>query len=193
VIYFFCDFSTIRWNNLSWTIPEELGIFSDTLQELNFSGGSITGTIPSSLGRLSKLENLSLSDNCLTGSIPEGLDSIPSLSVVVLYSNNLLSGSLEPFCETPLSLREGTIVVAIDASIDCSCCISCEPDQFECTNPLGHVTYSTFTVQITQFQKECLSSLQQKWIAEECPCVTNISSFQGKCNDCTALDARPST
>jgi hypothetical protein len=58
----------------------------------------LTGTIPSTLRRLSNLKILVLDDNMLTGTIPV-LDQ-PSLKEINLFENYLTMGSLE---EVPMS------------------------------------------------------------------------------------------
>ena len=75
----------LGWENLSGTLPEELGFLD--LATLMVNGGSISGTLPSFLADFPNLENLSLNDNCFTGTIPERLPDIPNLSVLQMYSN----------------------------------------------------------------------------------------------------------
>lgn len=76
------------WNSMSGTIPHELSLFHASLREINFGGGNIGGTIPSSLGKLTILDNLGLHDNCLTGKLPQEIMNLfPELNVIVLNNN----------------------------------------------------------------------------------------------------------
>lgn len=75
------------------SIPEWFGQRLSTLQVLNLSSCSITGSIPSSLGNLTRLKSLILSDNSLTGRMPSSLGQLSSLSVLNL-SRNSLTGSI---------------------------------------------------------------------------------------------------
>ena len=60
---------------------------------LEAQGRKLTGTIPSSLGKLSQLTRLYLQDNKLTGSIPPELGDLSNLTHFNLYYNSL-SGSI---------------------------------------------------------------------------------------------------
>ena len=57
--------------------------------------GTLTGRIPASLGRLSKLEYLMLSNNQLTGRVPVSLGNLSQLGGLELQ-NNQLSGEIPP-------------------------------------------------------------------------------------------------
>ncbi len=192
-------------------MPDELPFFLDTVIDINLSGGSISGTIPSSLGKLSQLEELSFFENCLTGNIPEEIISLPLLSGLYVGGNNdQLSGNLAVFCDTedPLRVREGKGTIAKDVSIDCSCCLECYPDEFRCWNPLYNASWLNVYVDkpsafdsnnnAKQFQKECTTPVQLQWVEKECPCAINVSTdpyvaFAGQCSNCTAPDAWPTT
>eukprot|EP00531_Pseudo-nitzschia_arenysensis_P002152 CAMPEP_0116135628 /NCGR_PEP_ID=MMETSP0329-20121206/11289_1 /TAXON_ID=697910 /ORGANISM="Pseudo-nitzschia arenysensis, Strain B593" /LENGTH=550 /DNA_ID=CAMNT_0003630435 /DNA_START=121 /DNA_END=1773 /DNA_ORIENTATION=- len=206
---------TIRiwWNNLSGTVPEELGLLD--LNQLVLTGGSLVGTFPSFVANFSKLENLSLSDNCLTGTIPEELGDISSLTVLAVYNNNYeLTGNLEPFCESPTSYREGAVIIIGDYGVDCSCCVKCRPDEYECDDKIWNATWPTKNTDqdeaydqrgnVAQFQANCLTPEQREWIDDECPCVVvdaerasdntfgeSTGNFW-KCDDCTSDGSRPS-
>ena len=72
------------------TLPEELAHFSGSLRELNFAGGSITGTIPATFEKLTNLEILNLNDQCLSGTIPTFLSTLPKLGLLTLADNCFL-------------------------------------------------------------------------------------------------------
>ncbi|CAI9763724.1 unnamed protein product [Fraxinus pennsylvanica] len=74
---------------LPGSIPEWLGQRLSNLQILDLRSCSIYGSIPSSIGGLSRLRSLYLSDNSLTGLIPAALGSFFSLSTLDLSRNRL--------------------------------------------------------------------------------------------------------
>lgn len=74
-------------------IPEWLGQRLPNLEVLDLRSSSIYGSIPPSIGSLSKLNSLYLSDNSITGRFPSALGKLYSLSVLDL-SKNLLTGSI---------------------------------------------------------------------------------------------------
>ena len=201
-------FATKGWNNLTGTLPDELPFFLDTLVDINLTGGSISGTIPSSLGKLSNLNTISFFENCLTGNIPEEIINLPLVSSMFVGGNNdQLSGNLEVFCDTedPLRYREGILNLNKDASTDCSCCFECFPDEFRCWSPFYNTSWGNTNLglnaydsknNVKQFQKECTTPVQLKWIEKECPCVIDVNTdahvlFLGQCSNCTAPGARP--
>ncbi|GLT38709.1 hypothetical protein SLA2020_129390 [Shorea laevis] len=57
---------------------------------LNLSHNSLTGQIPSSLGKMTELESLDFSSNKLEGRIPEQLTNLTFLSVLQLSHNELV-------------------------------------------------------------------------------------------------------
>ncbi|KAG4382392.1 hypothetical protein JHK82_039063 [Glycine max] len=74
---------------LNGSIPEWLGERLGVLEELDLSLCSIKGSIPDSIGRLSKLKVLLLSGNFLTGRMPSTLGNLTRLSVLDLSGNSL--------------------------------------------------------------------------------------------------------
>lgn len=178
------------WNNLSGTIPHELSYLNETLVELNLGGGSLTGTIPSEITSLTKLDTLSLNDHCLSGTIPD-FTSMPSLTKIFLHNNNELSGSLNDFCEGP-ALKEGIIGVAGDCGcsrstsmprVECDCCLCCDLDRFECCSKEWNQTWSSINFSeltsegfLQSFEKPCLSEKSQQFIQDECPCYYNADA-----------------
>ena len=79
-------------NNLSGTLPEELGALI-RLKRLVLNDNLLTDTIPASIGHISTLEELNLANNSLTGKIPASLGDLRNLEVFDL-SHNYLSGSI---------------------------------------------------------------------------------------------------
>lgn len=81
---------------LPGSIPDWLGGSFSGLQVLDLSSSAVLGSIPGSIGMLSRLENLVLRNNNITGIIPDSLNGLRNLSVVD-FSHNLLTGSLPGF------------------------------------------------------------------------------------------------
>ncbi len=81
-------------NNLSGTIPSALGKLTK-LQQLFLQKNSLHGTIPADIGNLLYLEYFYLNENQLTGSIPSSLSGLTRL-VYFVVNDNQLSGSIPP-------------------------------------------------------------------------------------------------
>ena len=87
------NLTVIEFSSLSGTIHSEFGLLSSNLEFLFSCCGSLTGTIPSELGALTKLSWLQFSSNLLTGSIPNTLSLLTKLETLD-FSSNLLTGLL---------------------------------------------------------------------------------------------------
>uniref|UniRef100_A0A803LP60 Protein kinase domain-containing protein n=1 Tax=Chenopodium quinoa TaxID=63459 RepID=A0A803LP60_CHEQI len=74
-------------------IPEWFGFRLGSLQVLDLHSCSINGSIPLSLGRLSRLTTLDLSSNHLSGVVPSTLGQLVNLNILDL-SHNSLNGSI---------------------------------------------------------------------------------------------------
>ena len=75
-------------NNLSGTIPSELGDLSN-LENLELGANRLSGPIPSELGRLTILETLYLYETQLSGPIPTELGQLANLIGLYLHENQL--------------------------------------------------------------------------------------------------------
>jgi hypothetical protein len=80
---------SLRNNSLTGTIPSEVGLLSK-LNVLSLSSNSLTGTIPTEIALMSNLSWLSLFNNSLTGTIPSQTALMSNLSWLHLYSNSLM-------------------------------------------------------------------------------------------------------
>ncbi|CAN6582907.1 unnamed protein product [Malus baccata var. baccata] len=76
-------------NNLSSSIPTNIGEFLTTTKLFSLSSNNLHGIIPRSLCNLSTLEILDLSNNSLSGMIPQCLTTMKTLAVLNLRRNNL--------------------------------------------------------------------------------------------------------
>ena len=91
----------LRENSITGTIPTEIGK-SSNLNYIYFESNSLQQNIPSELGNLNRLIYMNVSDNLLTGFIPIELDNIRSLEGLTLNQNSF-TGSLEHFCDNNLT------------------------------------------------------------------------------------------
>ncbi|ONK75944.1 uncharacterized protein A4U43_C03F22210 [Asparagus officinalis] len=87
-------------NNIGGTIPENLPL---TLKTFFLSANQLTGSIPSSLSKLTLLSDMSVNVNHLSGDLPDAFQSLTGLINFDLSSNNL-SGQLPPSMENLSSL-----------------------------------------------------------------------------------------
>jgi hypothetical protein len=67
----------------------------------------LSGSLPASLGRLSKLATLSLNDNQFSGKIPASWSGMTSLSKLWLYNNKQLRGCVPASLEAQLDVTAG--------------------------------------------------------------------------------------
>jgi hypothetical protein len=82
-------------NNLSGTIPSDLGLLSLALTSVKLSYNSLRGTLPSSLGLLTKLQSVVASFNGLVGTIPSSYGPGWRHSIrTVDWHDNDLTGTL---------------------------------------------------------------------------------------------------
>ena len=130
------SFSSSTWflnlgtNLLTGSLPESWGTTMPALETVVLNANSLTGTLPTTLGQLSKLVSLQIFDNVLTGPLPSELGQLNSM-VSLLVERNLLTGSVEgSLCS---SSQEWIDLGADCAEIECPCCtVCCYDNQSQC-------------------------------------------------------------
>ncbi|KAF9624563.1 hypothetical protein IFM89_011737, partial [Coptis chinensis] len=79
-------------NQISGSIPMEIGSMCRNLKLLDVSGNQMTGSVPESFGDIEFLLSLDLSRNRFDGPIPAGLGRIKGLRYLSFAGNNLSGG-----------------------------------------------------------------------------------------------------
>ena len=77
-------------NNLSGTLPSEIGLLTK-MDSLILSDNNLTGLLPPEIGKLEKLAYLILPKNKLSGAIPREIGKLKYLSYFVIWDNELES------------------------------------------------------------------------------------------------------
>jgi Leucine-rich repeat (LRR) protein len=90
--YLFLEFCALEHNQLSGTLPTEIGNLLKMVT-MYWHNNAMTGPLPSQLGKLSKLEQLQLNDNKFTGSIPTEIGTM--INMLVLDLSKSESSELE--------------------------------------------------------------------------------------------------
>ena len=118
-------------NMLTGSIPESWGMSMPALERIFLSFNSLTGTLPTTLGQLSKLVNFQIYYNLLTGTLPSELRQLTSITDMYFGANSF-TGSVEAsLCG---SSQEWNNLGADCAEVDCPCCtLCCFDNQTLCT------------------------------------------------------------
>jgi len=96
------------------TLPTEIGLSTDFDGYIDLRGNSISGTIPTQIGKLRKLKGLFLNINSFSGTIPTELGNLLSAEGIKLHRNHL-SGTVPSefgrldglLCQTACGWRSG--------------------------------------------------------------------------------------
>lgn len=101
-------FFALQYNNLSGSIPDSWGGSGrDRFQSLTLDHNFFSGSIPSSLSKLSELEEVSLSHNQISGTLPSDLGRLSRLRKLD-FSFNAINGSL------PITLSNLSSLVSLN-------------------------------------------------------------------------------
>ncbi|XP_059429387.1 probable LRR receptor-like serine/threonine-protein kinase At1g06840 isoform X2 [Corylus avellana] len=82
------------WNNISGSIPKEIGNIS-SLKLLLLNGNQLTGPLPKELGSLSNLDRIQIDENRISGSIPISFSNLNKAKHFHM-NNNSISGQIPP-------------------------------------------------------------------------------------------------
>lgn len=77
-------------NNLTGTLPSNIGDIGNNIDQLVFYLNNLTGFIPSSITSLTDLDVLDLGSNNLTGTIPTNIGNLTNLNTMYLDYNNIV-------------------------------------------------------------------------------------------------------
>ncbi len=99
---------TFEGNNLTGTIPDEIGDFT-SLSSLNLAAENLSGNLPNSLFNLTNLLLINLRSNNLSGEISDQISQLVNLKILRLYDNNFEG-------EIPVSLTTLTNLETIELS-----------------------------------------------------------------------------
>jgi len=111
----------LHLNNLTGTIPASLGQLTK-LSTLYFAYNSLTGTIPTTLGLLTNMEWMDVFDNQLTGTIPSELGRLSMLTYFPFHTNKFTGSVNEVFCGRAEFFDQ---LEADCDEVECPCCTYC--------------------------------------------------------------------
>lgn len=97
------------YNNLSGSLPPEIGNLTSLKRIYLYSNPNLGGSIPSTIGQLSNLEELKIVYSSLSGTLPDSIFSLNNLKTLNLCGNQL-SGTL------PKDLQRLSNLVELDLS-----------------------------------------------------------------------------
>ena len=118
-------------NELTGTIPTQVGQLTK-LQQFIMSTNPLTGAIPSEAGLLTNLSRFRLRNTLISGEVPSELGQLSLLTQVILCGNNL-SGDLDPiFCATTDERPTISDFRADCSEVTCTCCTFCHNGQGQC-------------------------------------------------------------
>uniref|UniRef100_A0A2N9FDG0 non-specific serine/threonine protein kinase n=1 Tax=Fagus sylvatica TaxID=28930 RepID=A0A2N9FDG0_FAGSY len=83
------------WNNISGSIPREIGSITP-LKLLLLNGNKLTGPLPEELGYLPNLNRLQIDENQISGPLPTSFANLTSIMHFSHMNNNSISGQIPP-------------------------------------------------------------------------------------------------
>lgn len=177
-------------NNLIGTIPTELCILGNSLQQLNLAQNALEGGFPECLCRLESLLEFNAGGNQLGGSIPNCVVETATLASLSLEGNQM-TGTIPPFGVTRLQnidVRNNQLTGNLDGLFVAAsrfdpifASLQLDNNQFTGTIPdlSGVTTLSTFTATGNELSGEfsfCQPEFEQlevDCLKVECACCTN--------------------
>jgi len=97
----------LRENRVQGSLPDELSLLAETIENLDFGNNRMTGPIPASIGNLRNLQTLRLDSNSLAGFVPTHIGSLTALTVLN-FERNQLTGAVPQELASLSNLRELT-------------------------------------------------------------------------------------
>ncbi|PIN19563.1 Serine/threonine protein kinase [Handroanthus impetiginosus] len=88
-------------NSLSGYLPDSIGNFSSSLEQLDLSNSRIKGRIPKEIGNITNLAFLLMRNNEFTGFIPFTIEGLKNLQVLSLLGNKLSGPIPDGLCHLP--------------------------------------------------------------------------------------------
>lgn len=112
-------------NPISQSIPSKIGKLS-RLESLSIANAQLTGMLPSEMGNLSSLKRLWLSNNRLSGNVPSQLGGLPALELFKVQGNDLTGEIPEAMCSIVNSSEYEHKAIQVDCQkVKCECCVEC--------------------------------------------------------------------
>lgn len=135
---------SLRRTNRNGTLPDLLNF--KALELADFGSNQLTGSIPTSYGKLPNIRHLLLNRNRLSGPVPE-FDLAWNLQTLLVDGTNV-TGDFTSLCSLPTftdgqdhSIAESVVVADCgndnDSAIICDCCHCCRPSTISTTSGGG--------------------------------------------------------
>jgi hypothetical protein len=89
-------------NNISGRLPRNFGSTFRQLQDLRFDRNDLTGTLPSTIGRMSSLRIWYMERNpAMTGTIPDSVVQLSNLEEFIFYYTSITGVIPQEICDLP--------------------------------------------------------------------------------------------
>lgn len=111
--------------DLTGTIPTTIGHLTK-LMSLSITNCDLSGQIPTEIGQLTLMEQMWFFGNWLSGTIPTEVLQLTNLKILGLEDNNITNTVIpQGLCEKDM-LALSADCSGTDVTVDCTCCTCCE-------------------------------------------------------------------
>jgi len=110
-------------NRFTGTIPASWGTTMPALLYVSIDNNQLTGTFPTTFGKLAALADLELHGNLLTGTIPSELGHLSSLKRLSIHRNGFTGSVNDTLCN--LNGSDYDLLETDCDEVACSCCTWC--------------------------------------------------------------------